>query len=230
MPFDTVLFELEGVLAETAPLRRAALRDGLAAHGVALTDEIFADCCTGHAMEAAVSHAAAAAGVALDHTAIELAALRAERAFATAAGRGLALAPGARELVETLAARVRLGLVTRAGRDVTRLVVELAGWEGLFQVIVTADDVTAPKPSPASYRAALDRLAQRRPLSPERVIALEDGAPGIAAATAAGLRCVAVGPLPAHHALAACGVLPSLQGVTPEQLFAAAGAAAGAVR
>jgi HAD superfamily hydrolase (TIGR01509 family) len=45
-----------------------------------------------------------------------------------------------------------------------------------------------PKPAPDLYQRALDRLGVR----PEEAIAFEDSAPGVAAARAAGIRCVGV--------------------------------------
>lgn len=45
-----------------------------------------------------------------------------------------------------------------------------------------------PKPAPDLYQRALDRLGRR----PEEAIAFEDSAPGVAAARAAGVRCVGV--------------------------------------
>ncbi|HEX5580841.1 MAG TPA: HAD family phosphatase [Gemmatimonadaceae bacterium] len=224
MPYDIVLFELEGVLAETGALRRDALRASLATEGIALPDDVFAERCAGLPTAAAVAAAVDAVGATLDDTGREIVALRAERHFTAAAGQGIVLVPGARELVEASAARARLGVVTRAGRDVARAIIALAGLEPYFQVVVTADDRAAPKPSPEPYRLALSRLGRLRPAFPERTLALEDGAAGIQSASAAGIRCLAVGALPAHAALDACGALPSLTGVTPSMLAAAAGA------
>jgi beta-phosphoglucomutase-like phosphatase (HAD superfamily) len=50
-------------------------------------------------------------------------------------------------------------------------------------------------------------------------VALEDERPGIQAAHGAGVPCVVVGDLPAHVALEADAWLPSLAGLTAEQLL-----------
>jgi HAD superfamily hydrolase (TIGR01509 family) len=57
-----------------------------------------------------------------------------------------------------------------------------------FAVIVCGDDVFRPKPAPDLYYLALRRTG----LTPDQVIAFEDSPPGVCAARAAGLRCVAV--------------------------------------
>jgi HAD superfamily hydrolase (TIGR01509 family) len=225
MRFDAVLIELEGVLADTAARRRHALRRSLAHDAVPLSDEDFAACCAGLPPREAAAAAARRAGATLDDTALDLAALRAERHFAEGDG-ATTLVPGARELVEALAASTRVGIVTRLSRQEVEPLLGLAELEYAAEVVVGAEDAPAAKPDPAPYRVALARLSRRRPVSPDAVLALEDGAPGIAAATAAGLACIVVGALPAHEAMRAAGVLPSLVGVTPARLWQVAGAPA----
>lgn len=57
-----------------------------------------------------------------------------------------------------------------------------------FDVVVTADDVSDPKPHPAAYERALALLG----VSADDAVAVEDNVDGLAAATAAGVRCVAL--------------------------------------
>jgi len=212
MLYDTVLFELEGVLADTQASRRDALVRSLADEGVVLTPTAYAERCAGLPVREAALAAAATAGGRLDPTAVDLVALRAERYFAERVGKGVSLAPGARELLDDLAGRARLGIVTRASRREVEFVLSLAALDGVFECVLAAEDVRSPKPSPEGYHRALERLARRRAASPATTLALEDGAPGIAAARARALRCVAVGTMPAHHAVQADAYLPSLAG------------------
>lgn len=57
-----------------------------------------------------------------------------------------------------------------------------------IDVLATGDEVDKPKPDPAVYRLALKRLQ----MSPNDVLAVEDSPHGVAAAQAAGLKCLAV--------------------------------------
>ncbi len=57
-----------------------------------------------------------------------------------------------------------------------------------FGAIVTGDDVASRKPSPEAYLEAARRLGA----DPTRSIAVEDSAPGVAAARAAGMKTVAI--------------------------------------
>lgn len=57
-----------------------------------------------------------------------------------------------------------------------------------FDVIITAEDVAEPKPHPAAYQEALARLG----VDAADAVAVEDNVDGVAAATGAGVRCVAM--------------------------------------
>jgi HAD superfamily hydrolase (TIGR01509 family) len=212
--FDAVLLEFENVLASTADARRDALRRSLADDGLVLDDATYDGHCVGLAPRGAVVAAAAALGAALDATALDLAALRAERAFAELLGKGVVLAPGAREFVEHAHGRTRLALVTRASRREVEFVLGLAGLAAAFECVVSGDDVPAPEPEPAAHTTALARLARKRPVTAARAMALEDAPSGIRAAHAAGVRCVAVGPMPVYRAAAADAYVASLVGHT----------------
>jgi phosphoglycolate phosphatase len=63
--------------------------------------------------------------------------------------RGSAFA-GVDELVRALHGRVKLAIATSKGRRGVLNQVARAGWDGLFDPIVTPDDVAAPKPHPES--------------------------------------------------------------------------------
>lgn len=211
--FHAVLFELEGVLADTRSFRQRALQETLAHDGVHLPDgeyEAYADL----PVRAAVTAAYAAASLEADEIAIDLGTLRAERRFAEHLAHGFSMLDGARELVAHLAGRVRLGVVTRATRREASAMLALAGLEFAFECVVSADDVSAPKPSAVPYEQALRTMSRLRPLTPALALALEDGPAGIRSARGAGLRCLAVGALPAHRAMQAEGLLPTLSSHT----------------
>ena len=98
--------------------------------------------------------------------------------------------PGALELLRAVrAAGVPIGLASNSSREFVEralAVSELA--DGHFDVVVSADDVEAPKPAPDLYLAACAALGA----APERAAALEDSPPGVASARAAGMFVIAV--------------------------------------
>jgi HAD superfamily hydrolase (TIGR01509 family) len=221
-----VLIELEGVLVETHAFRRAALVQALDERGAMLSPSDFDDHCHGLPLRAAIAAAISVGALepSIDATDADLAALRAESNFIRAIGAGVSLVEGVREALDTLRSVAVLAIVTRASRRETDAMLSMSGIEFEFDCIVTSDDVpAAEKPEPLAYQTALARLSRRRPVRARDAIALEDARAGIASARRAGIRCVAVGAMPAFRALDADGYLPALRGVTLETLDALGG-------
>jgi beta-phosphoglucomutase-like phosphatase (HAD superfamily) len=234
----SLFFEVEGVLASTAPLRRAALLRALADEGIeptnaaVATPQVLHDAPAGarvdvdEALDRAdetrevVRQALREHSIANDETAITLIALRADRNFASLVQAGVSLAPGARELLHHAAARCRLAIVTGLPRAVADALLSLAELDGAFEVIVAAEDVASVKPAPDGYRKALERMHRRRPVDVSGALALESGATGARAARAAGLRCIVVAPFRVESIVDADAMLTSLVGETPASLDA----------
>lgn len=122
--------------------------------------------------------------------------------------------PGARELlIAVKQAGIRTALVTMSMRPLAEHVSGALG-EPLFDVIVTGGDVEHPKPHPDPY----ERAAVLLDVNIADCVALEDSAPGLASATAAGA--VTIG-IPAHVELAEdprYTLWPTLKGRTLDDL------------
>lgn len=217
---DAVLFEFDGVIADTRLARYRALAHTLESEGISLAVDEYDEHCAALPVRAAIRAAFTLRRVALDETSIELTAMRAERRFATLVESGLSLTDGAQSAIEGLLGQTRLGIVSRASRRDIDQTLAMAQLDHAFEFVIADDDAYAPKPSASSYLGALDRLARRRPVVPRNVVALEDGAAGIRAARGAGVRCAVVGALPMHLAVDADALIPSLAGLTIRSLDA----------
>ena len=101
--------------------------------------------------------------------------------------------PGARELLDQLhEAGVRCALVTMSEAPLAREIVASLP-KPYFEFLVTGDTVTNGKPHPEAYLKAVALLQQEDPdLSIHECVALEDSAPGVAAAMASGVVTVAI--------------------------------------
>ncbi|WP_307028626.1 HAD family hydrolase [Arthrobacter globiformis] len=101
--------------------------------------------------------------------------------------------PGARELLDELFnAGVRCALVTMSEAPLAREIVASLP-RPYFEFLVTGDTVTQGKPHPEAYLKAVDLLKQQDPeLTADHCVALEDSAPGAAAAVASGAVTVAI--------------------------------------
>ena len=126
--------------------------------------------------------------------------------------RDVAGRPGAMELVARLRGRLPLGLASNSPRLLVDTAIATAGLVGIFDAIVTADDVTHAKPAPDLYLLACQRLG----VAPADTLALEDSASGVAAAKAAGLTCIAVPQFAEADVSAADRVIDSLEELLPE--------------
>jgi HAD superfamily hydrolase (TIGR01509 family) len=127
----------------------------------------------------------------------------------------LPLHQGAVDLLDALAERgVQVGLVSSSYRRLMDAALDHLGADR-FDVTVAGDEVTRGKPDPEPYRVACDRLG----VSPAQVVVLEDAAPGVTAAEAAGCVVVAVPsvaaipPGPKRH------VVGSLRSIDPDWLL-----------
>jgi beta-phosphoglucomutase len=216
----SLFFEVEGVLAATTSLRRAALVRALAEEGLAAADSLDLADDTGEGTREAARRALQDRAIAIDETTLTLVAFRADRHFASLVAAGVSLAPGARELIELAAASCRLAIVTGLDRTTVTAMLSLAELDGAFEVIIAAEDVAAVKPAPDAHRKAIERMGRRRFVDLRTALALEPGVVGARAARAAGLRCAVVAPFRVESIIDADAMLASLVGETPASLDA----------
>lgn len=101
--------------------------------------------------------------------------------------------PGARELLDELfTSGVRCALVTMSETPLAREIVASLP-RPYFEFLVTGDTVTQGKPHPEAYLKAMELLQRQDPgLTAAHCVALEDSAPGVAAAVASGAVTVAI--------------------------------------
>lgn len=194
MSVTAVLLDLDGLLVDTEPIQVEALRAAVAALGVTLPDHYVAAKIVG------VSDAQNALDIAADFAlTIEPAEIveRKDREFVKiAAARKIAAMPGLWDFMEHIRPRAaRVVLVSSSTREAVDVVLERvrspAGHHrlaGCFDLIVTGSDAAAAKPAPDLYQHALSALR----VAAESCVAVEDSAAGVAAARAAGIRCLAV--------------------------------------
>ena len=133
------------------------------------------------------------------------------------------LMAGAVEAVRRLAARWPLGLASSSPERLIQTVLQSAGLQSCFTVVMSTEQVAHGKPAPDIYLAVTAGLGY----PPPDCAAVEDSSNGLRSAGAAGLRVIAV-PQPRYppdpDALAQASlVLPSLAGLTTDAVAALAG-------
>lgn len=204
--FRAVVFDMDGLLLETEELWDRAEGELFRRHGGAWT---FEDklAVMGTSFEHSARHYATRLGLPVERGP-ELVAEMYELMKAELE-RQVDARPGAVELVDRLRelGSVRVALASNSSRDMVDTALRSAGLTDAFEAIVTADDVEHAKPAPDIYLLACERLG----VAPSEALALEDTAPGIAAAKAAGLYTIAVPQFAETDVSAADRVVDSLE-------------------
>ncbi len=186
MPPRAVLFDFDGVLADTENIHVAAWQRTFADLGWMVPDEV---CARAVEVDDRLFLSEIFAERKIEGGDVEGWVRRKQRLTVAMLADSPRIYPGAAELVRRLSGRVRLGIVSTTWRENLDVVLAASGLADAFEVLVSKEDVAAVKPDPEGYLVALKRMR----LPAEAVVALEVSAAGLQAARGAGLRAIAVG-------------------------------------
>ena len=175
-----VLFDLDGTLLDTLPGLAASVNAVLRAHGEPERSLEEVRAFVGNGVRKLVARAAKGGEDRPDYTEL-LAEYRAH--YLAHASEGSAPYPGIPELLAALRARgVKLGVVTNKDEDAARALMERF-FPGAFDVVLGGNAGRAPKPDPATPRAALEALG----VSPAEALYVGDTDVDAATARGAGM-------------------------------------------
>lgn len=192
----TIIFDCDGVIADSEPIHfalfRRVLRENL---GMDLTESEYKEKYL--AMDDRGCFTAAARDRGRELTGRELSEAIAKKTalFKAEAQANLVILPGVVEFIMAASQKYPLAVASGALRDEVMLVLEAAGVRTCFDVIVAAEDVARGKPAPDAYLKALEGLNLVRPgreIGPSECLVIEDSFHGVASAKSAGMKCVAV--------------------------------------
>ncbi|MDR0748732.1 MAG: HAD family phosphatase [Tannerellaceae bacterium] len=205
----TVLFDFDGVLADTEPVYDIFWNEAGKRYNTGIED--FAGVIKGATLPDII------AAYFNDRTEDEQQTIVRE---ATAYERRMPLPamPGAMEFLHLLKKRrVTMGLVTSSDMEKIERAIALYQLDGIFSAIITSDRVTKGKPHPMCYLLAASDLN----VSPGDCLVFEDSFAGIRAATEAGMQVIALSTTNPAESLRekASRVIPGFEGVTFEQFL-----------
>lgn len=216
-----IVFDFDGVIADSEPLHEDALRFAARTAGMDFTHERYLAAYVG------LDDRDCFAAIAADHgRVLEAEALRAlhrakaERFAALLRTAPVRTFPGVAELARAAAAEGGAAICSGALLSEIAPMLNALGLRGVFGIIVTAESVARAKPDPEGYHLAVARLGR----DARDCVAIEDTPKGIAAARAAGLRVLAVTHTLARGELGeADAVVESLAGLLPRQVCSLVG-------
>ena len=192
----TILFDLDGTLAETEPLHYAAFTEILRPEGIELSREEYFTRLIGFNDHDCFETVLKENGKDASAAHIEELIARKAISYQEIIRNRDVMYPGAAGFVRECAARFPLMIVTGTLRDEAEMILRRAGLRDLFIDIVAAEDVERGKPEPDGFVAALGRLGfllrQRDAIAPAEALVIEDTPAGIEAARRAGMRVLAL--------------------------------------
>lgn len=192
-----MIFDFNGTISDDEPLIYRLIREVLSEAGVELDPEVYAAELVGLSDPEIVERALRAGGIEPTAELCESLLRRKVELYKAEVAARPTVSPAVVEFVRTIAARLPVAITSGAFQEEVSFVLEQAGLRELFDVVVCTDDVERGKPDPEGFLKALAGLNERRPpsdaLAPDDVVVIEDSDAGVAAAKAAGMRCVALG-------------------------------------
>lgn len=179
-----VLWDLDGVLVDSEPLLLEAERVAFADHGVALTPDVKS-AFVGLGGAEVLAAIAQSFGLDVD---LQTLAARKTAAYLDLASRLTGFEATA-QIVRALAdAGVPMAVASGSSRAAIDAALVAVGLDAQITTRVSVDEVPAGKPAPDVFLEAAARLA----VPPAQCIVVEDAVPGVLAAKAAGMRCIAI--------------------------------------
>lgn len=196
---QAVIFDFDGVIADSEPLHLRAYQSVLHAEGIELDKKDYYGRYLGYDDAGLFEALATDRGIAVSTGTIDKWIASKSRIVEEMLSNHSVVFPGATSCVKMFSERVPLAIASGALEPEIAMVLEHAGLSSCFEAIASASDGVRGKPAPDLYLLAIAKLRERLkgqtpsdPLDPASCVAIEDSHWGLEAARRAGLRCVAV--------------------------------------
>jgi beta-phosphoglucomutase len=216
-----IIFDCDGIIADTEPLHLATFQKVLEQEGIELTREEYYANYLALDDRACFTSVHRDRGVALSREKLTGLIDRKAEFLEPVMRESLRVFPGVVDFIREAWLRYPLAIASGALTHEVELVLQHAGVRNCFQVIVAAEDVVSGKPDPEPFLRAWTKLSARQaqPFSPKDSLVIEDSMPGVRAAHLAGMLCLAVtNSYPKERLVEADHVVDSLAGLSLKEL------------
>ena len=212
MTITAIVFDFDGVLADSEMLHLRVYRELLEPSGVKISTEQYCERYLGSDDEGVFEQVAIDYGLLLGDEEIELLIAEKARRFEALVSSGDVLYPTAAACVRRLGAVWPLAIASGARRSEIELMLRGAGLSDAFAFIVAAGETDRGKPAPDPYV----RAAELHGVTPAACVAIEDSHAGLESARTAGMRTIGIATTYPRETLTADAVIDSLDEVTPD--------------
>ena len=190
---EAIVFDFDGVIANSEPLHLRAFQKGFAPLGITLSAADYYARYLGYDDVGVFTAVAQDRGLALSSDAVTALVTRKGEHIQELLHAGEVLFPGAAEFIRQAAAAIPIAIASGAQRHEIEEILDATGLRDCFATIVAAGETAKGKPSPDPYARAFELLQRSNgATAPGRCIAIEDSRWGLESARGAGLRCVGV--------------------------------------
>jgi beta-phosphoglucomutase len=178
--FDSILFDFDGVLADTEPIHFACWREVLTPFGIELSWSYYQKECIGVSDRAMLERLASARQPPVSVDEIWPSYSIKQNNFQARIAAAPPFLEATLDLIKHIQYSYKLAVVSSSHRSEVEPPLERAGVRPCFQSLVCGMEVPNLKPAPDPYLRAAELLGAHRPL------VVEDSEPGVAAGIAAG--------------------------------------------
>jgi len=189
-----IIFDCDGVIADTEPIHMAAFGRVLSEEGITLTEEDYFAHYLALDDRGCFTRALDGRGRSLTQKQLSEMIMRKAEYVEPAMRAELRILPGAAEFIHLASEVYPLAVASGALRAEIELVLKYGGLRDRFRVIVSAEDVARSKPHPDPFLKARELLnaVTGDHIEPAECLVIEDSIHGIRAAHQAAMRCLAV--------------------------------------
>ncbi len=182
---EAVLWDMDGVIADTMQYHMSAWRDILQDMGITMTEEDFRPL-FGQRHDRIIRHFL---GDKMTHEEIEALSDRKQALYRQRVAKDIRAFPGVIDLMKALQKNgIKAALASSATKENVDVIVEGLGIAKFFQAFVNGPEVAEGKPSPLIFQLAAKKLGTQ----PADCVVIEDAIAGVAAAKTGGMKCIAV--------------------------------------
>lgn len=183
-----ILFDCDGVIADTEPVHFDLFQKVLAGEGITISSDEYYREYVGMTDRECFQSVFSKAGRNLWPEDLELLMQRKHSLIEDVLSKNLVSYPAVIELIRTAGKKYPLAVVSGALRAEIELICDALQIRKAFKVIVSAEDIKKGKPDPEGYLIGAKLLG----IPAHQCVGIEDTPAGIAAVRGAGMKCIAI--------------------------------------